>query len=127
MRTCSSRQRAGKTVRAVLHLLATIVLLPYLLLAIAFVLLEQAIGDGTLGVLLKSLFMQLTWLIPWGVLEFAILVVVLAALGVHPALRWLGALVLFLVAVASTAIVIVKPSAPIDMGGLLFLSPCMLV
>ena len=113
--------------RAVLHVLATIVLLPYLLLAAAFVLLEQAIGDGTLGALLKTLFVQLTWLVPWGVLGFLVLVVILVALGLHPASRWLAGLVLCLAAVASIAIVIVKPAAPLDMGGLIFLSPCMLV
>ena len=113
--------------RAVLHVLATIVLLPYLLLAVAFVMLEQVIGDGTLGALLKSLLVQLTWLVPWGLLGFLMLVILLAALGLHPASRWLGGLVLCLVAVASIAVVIIKPAAPLDMDGLLFLSPCMLV
>jgi hypothetical protein len=111
----------------VLHVLATIVLLPYVLLAIAFLLLEQAIGDGTLGALLKSLLAQALWLVPWGMLGFLVFAVALGVLGLHPASRWLGGLLLCVAAVASTIIVIVKPAGSVDAGGLLFLAPCVLV
>ena len=112
---------------AVLHVLATLLLLPYVLLAIAFLLLEQAIGDGTLSTLLATLLSQALWLIPWGVLGFLIFAIALAALGMHPASRRLGGFLLCLVAVVCIVLIIVKPAEPVGLDALLFLSPCILV
>ena len=50
-----------------------------------------------------------------------------AAVGLQSPARWLGGLVLSLAAVVSAVIVSMKPAAPIEMEGLLFLLPCVLV
>ena len=113
--------------RAGLHVLATLALLPYVLLATAFVLLEQAIGDGTLSALLATLLAQVLWLVPWGLLGFLIGTALLAALGLHPASRWVGGLVLCVLALAAIAVVTVKPTAPVEVEDLIFLLPCLLV
>ena len=110
--------------RAALYLLAIVALLPYVLLATAFVLLDQAIGGGSLWALLGNLLAQFLWLVPWGILGFVAAVIGLAALGLMPRTRWLGGLSLGLIALASIAILIFKGAAHVDISELIVLVPC---
>ena len=81
--------------RSVLHVLATITLAPYFLLAAGFVLLGQAISSGSLWSFLDTLLMQATWLIPWGMIGLAASFLILAALGLHSRSRWIAGVLLF--------------------------------
>ena len=110
--------------RSVLHVLATITLAPYFLLAAGFVLLGQAISSGSLWSFFDTLLMQATWLIPWGMIGLAAFFLILAALGLHSRSRWIAGVLLFLIAFASIAILIMMDRSPLDAGALLFLSPC---
>jgi hypothetical protein len=51
-----------------MHLLCTLVLLPYLALAAWFLILGDAIAGGSLASFLATLLSHALWLMPWGLL-----------------------------------------------------------
>lgn len=114
-------------IRGALHVLATVTLAPYFLLAAGFVLLGQAIGSGSLWSFVDTLLLQATWLIPWGMIGLAAFFIVLAALGLNSRSRWIAGALLCLVALASVAVIVFMDRSALDAGGLLFLSPCIMV
>lgn len=113
--------------RAVLHLLATLVVVPYLALAGAFVLLGRIIAAGSLPSIILALLEQALWLIPWGLLGVLVILIVLIALGFSERLRWLGAFCLFAIAAACIVVIALLESGSMDRGQLLFLLPCFAV
>src|SRR6185369_13566567 len=113
--------------RGALHVLGTIVLLPYLLLAIAFALIGQAAASKSLGALLWTLLTQLTWIVPWGILGFVAGVILVAALGFSVRLRGLGYLCLSVLALASLLVIVILPGGGVGFDGLVFLAPCIAV
>ena len=113
--------------RGVLHLLCTLVLLPYLALAAWFLILGDAIAGGSLASIFTTLLSHALWLIPWGLLGFAAGIVGVAALGMIEGVRWLGGLCLFLLAGSCLFIVIAGNPSAVGPGELLFLLPCFAV
>jgi len=113
--------------REALYLLATLVLLPYVLLATAFILLGHVLLGGTLLSLFDALLAAALWLIPWGLLAFAAAVLALMALGLSDRLRWLGGLSLSLSACGCTATILLMSTTPIELGQLLFMLPCIMI
>jgi hypothetical protein len=113
--------------REALYLLATLVLLPYVLLATGFILLGHVLLGGTLLSLFDALLAAALWLIPWGLLSFAAAVLALLTLGLSDRLRWLGGLCLSLIACGCTATILLMSSAPIEPGQLLFMLPCIMI
>ena len=112
--------------RAVLHVLATIALLPYLVLASGFLILGHALSGGSLLSFFGILLAHAAWIIPWGLIGVACAIVLVAVLGIVPRFRWLGGLCLCLLAAASLAVIIFMTSAHVGWSELLFLFPCML-
>jgi len=113
--------------RAALHVIATVVLLPYIALAAGFLLLGQAISRGSLLSILDALLSQFLWIVPWGAIGMAVAIFLVAALGLSPGSRWLGGACLFVIAAACLVIIVVMPTAPMSPGQWLFLLPCALV
>ena len=113
--------------RAALYLVATLVLIPYLLLAAAFVLLGSAIAAGTLAGFLAALLRFALWLMPWGALAGIAALCGLAALGLVERTRRLGALVLSALPGACLVIIAFGDGRGFDAGAALFLTPCALV
>lgn len=107
----------------VLHVLATIVLAPYAGLAAAFLLMGHAIAQGGLWPVLDMALQHAGWIIPWGMLAFALALVALAVLGAVSRTRAAGAAILAALAAVSLAVIVVLGSGPpvIDEG--LFLLP----
>jgi hypothetical protein len=113
--------------RGLLHLLATLVVLPYVALAGAFVLLGGVIAGGSLFGMLRVLLAEALWLIPWGFLGCGLAIVVVIALGVGERTRWLGALCLFVIASACLVVILALPAELPDLGQIVFLLPCIAV
>lgn len=113
--------------RATLHVLAVLVVLPYAALAYAFAVLGQAIASGSLLGIFDTLLTHFVWMIPWGILATAAAIIAIMALGVVPRLRWLGALCVGAIAAVSLAIIVFVGTSPLDGGTLLFLLPCIAV
>src|SRR5687767_11837775 len=114
------------SMRGALHVLATITLVPYVLAA-GFVLLGQAISGGSLLSVFKTLLLQATWLVPWGVIGFPVFFLVLAALGLHTRSRGMAGLVVCCIACACVAILVFMGTSAMDAGQMLFLLPCIAV
>jgi hypothetical protein len=113
--------------RGVLHVLATAVLVPYLVLAAGFVLLGHTIAGGSLLAFFDRLLMHFTWLVPWGIIGFGVVLFALATLGLFARFRVMAGLVLCLTASTSTIIILVLTSATVGLGEVLFLLPCLAV
>ena len=113
--------------RAVLHVLSALVLIPYIALASAFAILRHAISSGSLLSLFETLLAHAVWIVPWGIIGFGCLIVVVAALGIAPRLRWLGGVCLCVLAAGSLAVIVVASTSPVALPELLFLSPCIAV
>jgi hypothetical protein len=99
-------------------------LIPYLVLAYAFVVLGHAISRGSLLGILDTLLTHFVWMVPWGVIGAAAIIVLVVLLGVIPGVRALGALCLGTLAALSLAIILIVDTSPLDAGALLFLLPC---
>ena len=113
--------------REVLHLLGLLILIPYLLLAIAFLLLGQVIASKGWLSFFGTLLAQFTWMFPWGILAFVGVIGIVAALGLSARSRMVGALCLCLLAAASLGVIVLLTSSSIGVGELTFLLPCILV
>ena len=112
--------------RGVLHVLSTLATVPYALLAAAFAIGGHAIGAGSLWAALDTLLAHFLWIVPWGAIGFAVVIVTVAALGAYPPTRRLGGVLLALFAAAALAVIVALGSGPLDLGQLLFLAPCAL-
>lgn len=110
--------------RGAMHLLCTLVLLPYLALAAWFLILGDAIAGGSLASFLATLLSHALWLMPWGLLGLAAGILGVAALGMIEGVRWLGGLCLFILAGSCLFIVITGNPSAVGPGELLFLLPC---
>lgn len=110
--------------RGAMHLLCTLVLLPYLALAAWFLILGDAIAGGSLASFLATLLAHALWLMPWGLLGLTAGIIGLATLGMIESVRWLGGLCLSVLAGGCLFIVIAGNRTAIGSGELLFLLPC---
>ena len=112
--------------RGALHVLATLVTVPYLLLAAAFGIGGHAIGAGSLWGALDTLLAHFLWIVPWGAIGFAVLLIAVAVLGAYLPTRRLGGLLLALLAGVALVVIVVLGSGPLEGRQLLFLVPCAL-
>ena len=111
----------------VLHVLATVVLAPYAGLAAAFVLMGHAIAQGDLWSVFDMALMHAAWIIPWGMLAFALALVAVAVLGAVPRTRAAGAAILAALAAASLVVLVVLGSGPLAVDDIPFLLPAIVV
>ena len=110
--------------RALLQTLATLVVLPYVLLAALFLLIGEAAKTRGLFELVDVAAAHASWIFQWGIYVFALLYVALLLLAFLPRLRRTGALCVSLVAVGSILVICILPSTAIRFGEFLFLVPC---
>src|SRR5262245_40883659 len=113
--------------RAALHLVATLLLVPYLVMAAAFLLADRVFASGSWGAMLDTLLAHAVWLIPWGIIGFGAFIILLAALGFSASSARLGAGIVCALAAGSLVVMLVVPTGPIDTGVLLFLLPCIII
>ena len=112
--------------RPLLHVLSVLMLLPYLVLAVAFLLLGRLIASGGLLGILGELLDQFIWIVPWGLLGFVVMVLTLVGLGFGARTLWFAGLLVGLLATGSLLVILLVPSGAVDGGQLLFLLPCAL-
>src|ERR1700686_846005 len=109
--------------RGILHLLCTIMLLPYIALALWFLILGDAIAGGSLALFLDALLSQAAWMTPWAPIGIATGIVAVAALGLTDGLRWLGGLCFLVLATVCLVVFFVASKSAIGFGEMLFLLP----
>ena len=110
--------------RGILHVLATLVVIPYAVLAGGFLALGHAIGEGSILGFFSRLLDQALWLMPWGIIGFGVGFLVLAALGLIGRLRWVAGLLLSMVALFSLLVIVGKSTSPVTVDEAVFLLPC---
>lgn len=110
--------------RALLHVLATLVLVPYLVLAAGFLILGHMILSGSPWAMLDTLLAHALWIVPWGAIGFGVGIVALAIAGAVPRTRRPAAALLAVLAGGALAVLVLGDSSPLDVGAFVFLLPC---
>ena len=113
--------------RAAFHILAVVVLLPYLVLASGFLILGHAISSSSLVSSIDTLFTHALWVLEWGIYAAVVGIVMLTLLGIVPRYRWLGALCLAVLAAASALSIAIVPRRTFGLWEWLYLVPCIAV
>ena len=111
--------------RGALHVVATLALVPYLVLAAAFLILGHTIGAGSPWNMLDTLLAHALWIVPWGAIGFAVVILTIAVLGTRASTRRLGAFLVALLAAGALVVLVALGSGPLDAGQVLFLVPCL--
>ena len=111
--------------RALIHLLASILVVPYLALAGWFLLIGEVARTKGLVALLDVALGHALWILGWGIYLLPPLWCVLAASGAVPRLQKAAALILGFLAAFSLVVIVTLQSSPIELGQVLFLGPCL--
>lgn len=108
-----------------LHVLSTMIVAPYVVLALGFLLAGRMIASGSIWQALDLMLSAFLWLVPWGAIGFMLATVALAGLGVAAGYRRIASAILAAVAVATLLVLILMPTRWPGAGELLFLAPCL--
>src|ERR1700685_2892522 len=109
--------------RAFLHLVSVILLLPSLFLSIAVAMLSHAIAQKSLLDFFLELFKEAGDLLKWGLLVLIPLLVLIVGAGFSSRFRWLAGMVVGLLAILSAASLIILSSSPVALDNLAFFVP----
>jgi hypothetical protein len=113
-------------VRAILHVLSVIVLLPYLLLAACFLMLDRAIGTGSLPGFVDTLLTLAALLLSWVGVAILGALLLLILLGTSARTRGFAAAITCLAGVACVVVLVTLSHSTIGLPEALFLVPCVL-
>jgi hypothetical protein len=111
--------------RGVLHVAATLVLVPYVALALGFALLGHAIAAGSLPAMFLRVIDQAAWLVPWGLLAIVAGLFGVAVLGLIVRMRRVAGLCVALIGAGCLLLILLFPTTAPGVGELAFLAPCM--
>jgi len=109
--------------RAFLHLISIVLLLPNLVFAAGFLLLGHAIGGATILRFFERLLSDALALMTWGVFAIGAAFLAIVVAGFFARTRWLAALCIAILSVVSLAVLIILGSGPFALGQWLFLLP----
>ncbi len=112
---------------AVLQTLGTIVVLPYMLLATAFLIIRDVASTRGLFGLIDAVLNHSNWIFRWGIYGLFVFLVVLIVAGFLPSFQRISAVVLFLIALGSLSVICTLNSTRIGFGEVVFLVPCIAV
>ena len=112
---------------AFLHTLGTLVVLPYLLLAAAFLLIGEVAKARGLIAVIDVVVNHANWILLWGIYAAAAFLVLLIVAGFLPSFQRISAAGLFLIALGSLSVICTLHSTRIGLGEITFLLPCIAV
>ena len=92
--------------RPLLHLVSLLLVVPGVLLAVAFIILGRAIATQSLLGLLGQLLADALWLVPWGVLAFGTTLLLIAVGGFFAQTRRFAGLCVAVLGIASVVVVL---------------------
>ena len=107
-----------------LHVLATLLVAPYVALAILFLVIGHVTSRGSLWGFIDALLNHALWIVPWGIIGFAVGVIGISALGIIRETRAFAAALLCALAVAAPAVLVAISGSRLDADAILFLAPC---
>ena len=112
---------------SLLHLVMTILSVPYVLLAVMLVLVGHVFSSRGVWAFLNTLLDSLNWTLTWGLLTLGATLLTIIGLGFFESLRWWAALALAVLLLASLGIIFYHfPSLP-TWDELVLLTPAILV
>lgn len=112
---------------SILHVLGTLVVLPYLLLAAAFLLISDVARTRGLLEIITVVANHANWILRWGIYGLPIVMLALLVAGLIPSWQRGSAAVLFLVALGSLGVICLLHSGRLEFGHIVFLLPCVAV
>ena len=110
-----------------LHVLATLLLAPYVALAILLLAFGHATSRGSLWGFLDAVLNHALWIIPWGVIGFVVAVLAIAGLGIARRTRVFASALLCALAVVSPIVLVAVTGSRLDAERIIFLAPCIAV
>ena len=113
--------------REAAHILATLVVAPYVALAVGFLLLGHAISRGTAGGtggFLLALLDIFIWMVPWGVLVLVTSLLLVGAMYFSRGTRVAASAALVGISFATLAVLVAVPTGWPDAGQIVFMLPC---
>ncbi|EDY37318.1 hypothetical protein CPCC7001_196 [Cyanobium sp. PCC 7001] len=113
--------------RVVLHVLGSILVLPYAALALWFLVIGDIARSKGLFAVLETALNHLNGVLLWGIYLLPLLWLGLVVMGCVPRLQQPGALCLALLALASCLVVVSLSSTPVGLDDLVLLFPCLAV
>lgn len=112
---------------AFLHTLGTLVVLPYLLLAAAFLIIGDVARTRGMFALIDVVANHANWIFRWGIYGLPVFLTALIVAGFIPSLQRISAAGLFLIALGSLGVICTLHSTRIGLGEITFLLPCIAV
>jgi hypothetical protein len=103
------------------------VLLPYALVASAFLILRYAVRQGSLPGFFQTLFLVAASLLSWRGIAVALLALAIVAFGLSSRTRWLGAACICLLSTTCLLVLVLGSPVPIGLAEIAFLIPCLCV
>ncbi|MCT0224866.1 hypothetical protein [Synechococcus sp. CS-1328] len=113
--------------KALLHVIGSVVVVPYVALALFFLAVGEAARTKGLFALFDIAWRNLDWFVGWGLYAVPVLWICLVATGFVPELQRASSLCLCLLAVTSFLVVVILPATKAGVGELIFLLPCVAV
>ncbi|MGC5196135.1 hypothetical protein [Aphanothece microscopica] len=110
-----------------LHGFGCILVLPYVALALLFLVIGDLARSKGLFALLETALHHLNGFLVWGIYGLPLLWLALVVMGFVPSLRRAGALALALLALSSGLVIVTLSSTPLQADDLVFLLPCLAV
>lgn len=108
----------------ILHIIGTLVVLPYLLLAVAFLLIGDVVRTRGLFEIVNVVANHANWILRWGIYGLPVMMLALLVAGLIPSWQRGSAAVLFLIALASLGVIGLLHSGRLEFGHIVFLLPC---
>lgn len=112
---------------ALLHTVGSVLVVPYVALALFFLFIGEAARAKGMMALIEIVWNNFYFYFTKGIFIAPVLLVCLVAMGFFPILQRAGSLCLCLLAVASILVIVIWSSTRIELGELIFLIPCMAV
>ena len=112
---------------ALLHTVGSILVVPYVALALFFVFIGQAARSKGMMALLETVWSNFYLYFTKGIFIAPVLLACLVAMGFIPILQRAGSACLCLLAVSSILVIVISSSTRIELGEVIFLIPCIAI
>ncbi len=110
-----------------LHVVMTLMAIPYVLLATFFVMVGHVAAQRGLWAILDAVLQSFNWFVTWGAIAIGVTLFTVCGLGLIESVRWWASLALALLMALSLSILLFyRPSFP-DFGEFVFLAPGFLI
>lgn len=116
-----------QSMTSLLHVLATLTVIPYGALAVLFVLIGRVASTKGLWAVLDAVVQSFNWVMSVGLVAFAVIIATVSVLGCFTQTRLAASIALLALAGISLLVLLFHRDSTVAFGELLFMLPCMIV